>query len=699
MKEAAAATQETVVTPAPAPERETVLQRKCACGGGAAGIVGVCKECDRKLLTLPRYSLGRPMLFQPASSIVAASASGRGSIRGHAQARFAHHTFSNIRVHSVAPRKLPRKVDSVYSTDSAELDQAVERIPGLSFQEPQQFRKKQAEPAGGSQDRATDEMKAATGTANSFPVETARRLRAGDATSSALIVEDDALEVGPGQMRKSDFLDELEAAVRALSEAELGKVGRTAQGCPYIENWIGYYRTRGSQHIERALRRYAPEAAGAAAARDYVSLAGQRVRRAVIVWARTGRITGVPEEAASLLPGMELRAPGIQPGTASAISSGGLGVTEGIARAFSGAGGLFSKGRGDEAHEDADPQKVQTEFGSGAPLDSRVRAQMETAFVYNFSHVRVHTDAKAAALSANLNARAFTIEKDIAFAPGEYQPGTLFGDALIAHELAHVVQQGKQGPGAAPMAMEEGHGVLEQDADEAAAGAVAGIWGGAKGKLINIRQNALPRLRSGLRLSRCKTECPTRIEMARLHTIRFDGAALARGIRTGIGAVAEMVVSDPTGRDWKDKQIREKLTPGSNTCGSNVPNCGNVAGVAGGELARFSRGPGSVFTVGREFSDPNFSLPLPARRNTFYDAHIFLSPRSELHDAGLRSCEQSCQQIYECPGAGQVGATTYFIDRSFNRGVLQGVNITNVNVSKVGIVFSGGSRPWSDVLR
>jgi hypothetical protein len=71
---------------------------------------------------------------------------------------------------------------------------------------------------------------------------------------------------------------------------------------------------------------------------------------------------------------------------------------------------------------------------------------LQPAFGADFSGVRVHTDATAQGLSDTLNAHAFTIGTDIAFAPGEYQPGTVVGDALIAHELAHVVQQGAHGP-------------------------------------------------------------------------------------------------------------------------------------------------------------------------------------------------------------------------------------------------------------
>ena len=57
---------------------------------------------------------------------------------------------------------------------------------------------------------------------------------------------------------------------------------------------------------------------------------------------------------------------------------------------------------------------------------------MGAAFGHDFSSVRVHTDSSDAALSDQLNARAFTIGSDIAFGSGEYQPGTMIGDALIA---------------------------------------------------------------------------------------------------------------------------------------------------------------------------------------------------------------------------------------------------------------------------
>jgi hypothetical protein len=124
----------------------------------------------------------------------------------------------------------------------------------------------------------------------------------------------------------------------------------------------------------------------------------------------------------------------------------------------------------------------------------------------------VHDDASAFSLSAQLNARAFTVGNDVAFGAGEYKPGTLVGDALIAHELAHVVQQGAASQSSVPMMKGDAdYSALEQDADVSAVGAVASLWVGAKGKLADVGRNATPRLRSGLRLQRCqevKKLCP-----------------------------------------------------------------------------------------------------------------------------------------------------------------------------------------------
>ena len=78
---------------------------------------------------------------------------------------------------------------------------------------------------------------------------------------------------------------------------------------------------------------------------------------------------------------------------------------------------------------------------SGQSLDPTTRADMEERFGNNFSHVQVHTDAKAADSADIINARAYTVGTDIVFAADEYAPHSSSGRRLLAHELTHVVQQ------------------------------------------------------------------------------------------------------------------------------------------------------------------------------------------------------------------------------------------------------------------
>ncbi|MFY0568239.1 DUF4157 domain-containing protein [Archangium lansingense] len=85
----------------------------------------------------------------------------------------------------------------------------------------------------------------------------------------------------------------------------------------------------------------------------------------------------------------------------------------------------------------------------GSPLDPATRGAMESAFGQDFGDVRVHTSASAGAMADGLGANALTVGSDIAFAAGRYRPGVPEGERLIAHELAHVVQQrlgGSRGP-------------------------------------------------------------------------------------------------------------------------------------------------------------------------------------------------------------------------------------------------------------
>ncbi|MBV9957039.1 MAG: DUF4157 domain-containing protein [Acidobacteria bacterium] len=83
-------------------------------------------------------------------------------------------------------------------------------------------------------------------------------------------------------------------------------------------------------------------------------------------------------------------------------------------------------------------------LGNGSRLSAATRTHFEPRFGADFGGVRVHTDSSAAFAAASLDARAFTVGRDIVFGAGEYNPDTHAGRLLLAHELTHVLQQEQQ---------------------------------------------------------------------------------------------------------------------------------------------------------------------------------------------------------------------------------------------------------------
>ena len=95
-------------------------------------------------------------------------------------------------------------------------------------------------------------------------------------------------------------------------------------------------------------------------------------------------------------------------------------------------------GRSNEVASALSPQSVR---GGGQPLPESTRAYFEPRFGHDFSRVRIHADERAAKTAQSINARAFTVGKDVSFGSGQYSPDTTEGKKLLAHELTHMVQQ------------------------------------------------------------------------------------------------------------------------------------------------------------------------------------------------------------------------------------------------------------------
>jgi uncharacterized protein DUF4157 len=298
-----------------------------------------------------------------------------------------------------------------------------------------------------------------------------------------LIVDDSVDTVAPGQMRKREYFARLRTEVGVAAEAALGGTEHAGHSQKPIDTWLASYETQGLERINRDLQRVAGDGPAPTTAEESIALIAERVRTTAATWARTGELTDLPSGLS--LPGLDL--------------AGGGGLLGGLAGLGS-FGGVFFKAGPGGPREAGDPRMIQRQLGTGRPLDGTVRSRMEQALGHSFSNVRVHTDGGAADMAGRLNAKAFTVGEHVAFGAREYRPGTLVGDALLAHELAHVVQQGDptledQFPAI------EGGASLEADADRSALGAVTALWGGDR---------SVPRLRvpvaggsSRMRLQRC----------------------------------------------------------------------------------------------------------------------------------------------------------------------------------------------------
>ena len=256
------------------------------------------------------------------------------------------------------------------------------------------------------------------------------------------VIREDGLPLAEGQITRSRFMADLAASVRAAADEELAPVGRTAADCPYIDYWLNYYKTKPPDQIEAAIWRYARPAK--TNSESLMTAVVERARAAIRQWR-----SGGPASPGLLRPGLD------------GLALGGAGVLDDVAR-----------------------------LGGGAPLEAEVRARMEALFERRLGAVRIHEDDAGNRLASEASAYAVTFGNDIAFASGRYQPGTIGGDALIAHELAHTHQQ-SAGVGAETS-------TPDNDLEAEASASMVGALGGPV--------LAPAPARTGLRLQRCSED-------------------------------------------------------------------------------------------------------------------------------------------------------------------------------------------------
>lgn len=307
-------------------------------------------------------------------------------------------------------------------------------------------------------------------------------------TAARFIVEDNAVPAA-GQMRKTDFLNRLREEICMTVNQALAGTTFSSDNCPYIKAAFARHQTSNPLQLEQLIARYDSATAQAQNINDLIQRMKIRVYAAAKEWVKTGgNISGATQVFGSVA------------GSVSSVIGGVASTVGGIASTI---GGILFKASNDNAHVTQSPNSVMQSLGGGRSLDSTSKGKMESAFGTSFSNVEVHTDSNAATLSGNMNARAFTVGNHIAFGDGEHRPGSIEGDALLAHELAHTIQQsgGIYNKNDKPNASAENS--FENEADFGAVEAVATIWGG-KSKLN--KNEIRPKARKGLSISRCTTK-------------------------------------------------------------------------------------------------------------------------------------------------------------------------------------------------
>jgi hypothetical protein len=318
---------------------------------------------------------------------------------------------------------------------------------------------------------------------------------AAPAASAFHFIAEDGKMPEPGQMTKAAFMDRLKTEVCQTVNSALSGTPFSADNCPYIRASFEKHENSSPAQIEALIIRYCPAAAKATGAEDVIRQMKMRVYAAAVQWAKSG---GDLSGAAQIF--------GVAGDIGNAVSKAASGVGSAVSGLASNISNLFFKENAGGAASASSPQAVMQSLGKGSSMDSGTKSKMEGAFDSNFSNVEIHTDSKAAQLSKDMNARAFAVGNHIAFAGGEYQPGTLTGDALMAHELAHTIQQSD---GRADGAQTKGsaYSALEEDADSTAVNVMSKLTGKDdkefKGKVNKG-------LKTGLTISRCEGCSPSK---------------------------------------------------------------------------------------------------------------------------------------------------------------------------------------------
>ncbi|HUJ61529.1 MAG TPA: DUF4157 domain-containing protein, partial [Kofleriaceae bacterium] len=301
----------------------------------------------------------------------------------------------------------------------------------------------------------------------------------------------DAGPLAPGQELKTSFLDRLKPMVTDVANTTLGRLG-SATSCPYILFYFAKYSGLPAESLEAVIHRWIPASVNARSAEALYALISDRVRGGVEHWARSGKL---PPELGDADPSL-----------AATAQTAHAGATAG--------GAMTAPGAAQAKSLDA----LEADLGPGQAVDPKVAAP------YGAEGVKIHTGPTAHAKAAEVDAAAFAVGDHVVMGAGAPKQGTIAGDALLAHELAHTAQQrdaAKDPVARAKPIGAEDH-AAEVDADRVAS---LGMFAGRVGDVM----------RTGVQLQRCHGSVDEGVDVKTY--IDENMAAIANGAATIISTL------------------------------------------------------------------------------------------------------------------------------------------------------------------
>jgi hypothetical protein len=322
------------------------------------------------------------------------------------------------------------------------------------------------------------------------------------------------------------------------------------------------------------------------------------------------------------------------------------------------------------------PGTVKEVLGSsGKPLDPSTRAFMEPRFGHDFSRVRVHANPGASESPRAVNALAYTVGQDVVFGAGQYAPETTAGKTLLAHELAHTIQQkGFVARQTADLTMAPPTDLSEREAEDAVQAVLKAGSPRLSGSRLPIRSV------SGPMISR---QVPSGITIKEVKSFGHSDLVHEEDKKkflTSIGAVTLMQLTpsaDYTAGQKRGDCTKEFLTEVSNTCPAH----------------NFCTGD-RCLEVGRYGSsgDPPTRINVTDGPDTFIDRHVTRLPTSFLDGSGKDKCSVVCHQRYKYrtePDRQYHDLGSFYIIRNFRAGKYtepgstSPINITTGEIKKV----------------